>query len=166
LIASRRSACPVVHASELACGLVLQLANSAPTPRAGGVFGSSGRANTPSWVYRRRAHGPTLEDHQLCLTLSLTHSLQLHHPQVVWRTDPRFFFAYSPEELRTYAPWAGNVFCRCSVRNVLVLQEGCWVACVSSTSRFTHRGTRESSSYGLSCAPLLPTQKHEFSVAL
>jgi hypothetical protein len=29
----------------------------------------SGRANTPSWVYRRRAHGPTLECH---------HSRQLH----------------------------------------------------------------------------------------
>jgi hypothetical protein len=31
--------------------------------------------HTPSWVYRRRAHGPTLEHHQLCLTAApLTHT--------------------------------------------------------------------------------------------
>jgi hypothetical protein len=34
----------------------------------------SGRAHTPSWVYRRRAHGPTLEHHQLPHGSS-THSL-------------------------------------------------------------------------------------------
>jgi hypothetical protein len=45
----------------------------------------SGRAHTASWVYRRRAHGPTLEYHQLphgSSTHSLTHRLPLRasHP--------------------------------------------------------------------------------------
>jgi hypothetical protein len=31
----------------------------------GGDVRVSGRAHTPSWVYRRRAHGPPLEYHQL-----------------------------------------------------------------------------------------------------
>jgi hypothetical protein len=66
----------------------------------------SGRAHTPSWVYRRRAHGPTLEYHQLphgSSTRSLTHSLT--HSQVyVLVPHPEFRLFLTAEPHAKFPP--------------------------------------------------------------